>query len=392
MLQELFFAKTLVLVLTLAVSISQASAEETRRFTVLEEIIVTAQKRSENTIDVPISITSISGDELAARGITDTSQLSKVVPGFIYQTSTFGSPIYYIRGVGFAETTQAVSPAVSVYVDQIPIPVSTMARGAILDLQGLEALKGPQGTLFGQNATGGAINYIAAKPTDEFTSGLELDYGRFNALHIGGFVSGALGETLRARLSARSETRGDWQESSSRSDELGERDFTVARLLLEWEPSEFLRFGVNINGWQDKSDSQANQFLGFRFGVPCPGPGLQAACDALVAQPLSQENPRDADWTPDRNYAADDEYFQSSVRADWDLTGNMTISSLSSYSDYSSVAPFDTDGMAYKDLTVIGDVDIDAFSQELRIAGELDNGITWMVGGNYQQVDSSEVQ
>jgi len=379
----------------LAVSPGLVKAEESdkaKKPLVLDEVIVTAQKRSENASDVPISITSLSGDALAARGITDTSELTKVVSGFVYQTSTFGSPIYYIRGVGFAEITQAVSPAVSIYVDQIPIPVSTMARGAILDLEGVEVLKGPQGTLFGQNATGGAINYIAARPSDEFSTGLNLNYGSFDAIQIGGFISGSLSETLKARFSARRETRGDWQRSSSRNDEIGERDFTVARILLDWEPSDNLRFGVNLNGWQDKSDSQANQFIGFRFGVPCPGPGRQEACDALIAQPLSPETPRAADWTPDRSYAADDNYFQGSLRADWDVTDDVTLTSLTSFADYSSLAPFDTDGMAYKDLTVIGDVDIDTFSQELRAAGVLDNGVRWMFGGNYQRVDSSEVQ
>jgi len=379
----------------LAMSLGSVKAEEpekAKKPLVLDEVIVTAQKRSENASDVPISITSLSGDALAARGITNTSQLTKVVSGFVHQTSTFGSPIYYIRGVGFAEITQAVSPAVSIYVDQIPIPVSTMARGAILDLEGVEVLKGPQGTLFGQNATGGAINYIAARPSDEFSTGLNLNFGSFDAIQVGGFVSGSLSETLKARFSARRETRGDWQRSSSRNDEIGERDFTVARILLDWEPSDTLRFGVNLNGWQDKSDSQANQFIGFRFGVPCPGPGRQEACDALLAQPLSPETARAADWTPDRSYAADDRYFQGSLHADWDVTDDVTLTSLTSFADYSSLAPFDTDGMAYKDLTVIGDVDIDTFSQELRAAGELDNGVRWMFGGNYQRVDSSEVQ
>lgn len=376
----------------LTISLGSAKAEETKTPLVLDEVIVTAQKRSENASDVPISITSLSGDALAARGITDTSELTKVVSGFVYQTSTFGSPIYYIRGVGFAEITQAVSPAVSIYVDQIPIPVSTMARGAILDLEGVEVLKGPQGTLFGQNATGGAINYIAARPSDEFSTGLNLNYGSFDATQISGFISGSLSETLKARFSARRETRGDWQRSSSRNDEIGERDFTVARILLDWEPSDTVRFSVNLNGWRDKSDSQANQFIGFRFGVPCPGPGRQEACDALIAQPLSPETPRAADWTPDRSYDADDNYFQGSLRADWDVTDDVALTSLTSFADYSSLAPFDTDGMAYKDLTVIGDVDIDTFSQELRAAGELDNGVRWMFGGNYQRVDSSEVQ
>lgn len=359
---------------------------------VLDEIVVTAQKREQNITDVPISVTAVSAKTLESRGITDTAELAKVVPGFVYQSSTFGSPIYYIRGVGFAEITQAVSPAVSVYVDQVPLPFSVMARGAVLDLQSVEALKGPQGTLFGQNSTGGAINYIAAKPTEEFTGGVDLSFGRFSDLKIGGFVSGPLGDTLKARASVRRESRGNWQQSSSRNDELGERDFITARVLLDWAPSDSVDFLLNVNGWQDKSDSQANQFIGFRFLVPCPGPGRQAACDALVAQPISPATARAADWDPGRSFAVDDDFYQVSLQANWQTSDNFALTSQTSYSKYSSRAPFDTDGMAYTDLTVEGDIGIESFNQELRADGELDNGVTWMVGGNLQKSKSSEVQ
>ncbi|MCF6263825.1 MAG: TonB-dependent receptor [Xanthomonadales bacterium] len=359
---------------------------------ILEEVLVTAQKREENITDVPISITVVSAETLDKRGITDTSELAKVVPGFVYQSSTFGSPIYYIRGIGFAEITQAVSPAVSIYVDQIPLPFSVMARGAILDLQSVEALKGPQGTLFGQNSTGGAINYIAAKPTEEFTGGFDLSYGRFNDIEIGGFVSGALGDTLKARASVRSESRGNWQQSSSRNDELGERDFNTWRVLLDWAPSDNVDFLFNVNGWQDKSDSQANQFIGFRFLVPCPGPGRQAACDALEAQPISPATARAADWDPGRSFAVDDDFYQVSLQSNWQASDNFALTSQTSYSKYDSLAPFDTDGMAYTNLTVEGDIDIESFNQELRVNGELENGVIWMLGGNYQKSDSSEVQ
>jgi len=374
--------------------VSAQALDAARRSSGLDVVVVTAQKRSENIADVPISVTAVSGETLAARGITDTSELAKVIPGFVYQTSTFGAPIYYIRGVGFAEITQAVSPAVSIYVDQAPIPFSTMARGAILDLESVEVLKGPQGTLFGQNSTGGAINYIAAKPTDEFSAGIDLGYGRFDAIQAGGFISGPLSDTLKVRLSGRHENRGDWQLSSSRDDTNGQRNFTVGRLLVDWEPSDTLHFSLNVNGWKDKSDSQANQFIGFRFLVPCPplGPGRQAACDALIAQPISPETSRAADWTPGRSYAVDDGFYQASLRGDWAVTDSVTLTSLTSYANYSSMAPFDTDGMAYEDLTVLSDIDIDSFNQELRADGALGNGVTWMLGGNYQKGDSREDQ
>ncbi len=392
-LTRMLTTSTLVSVMASGLSWAEVPDDADATAWVLDEIVVTAQKRAQDITDVPISVTAVSGEMLASRGITDTAELAKVIPGFVYQSSTFGSPIYYIRGVGFAEITQAINPAVSIYVDQIPLPFSVMARGAILDLQAVEALKGPQGTLFGQNATGGAINYIATKPTAELAAGVDASYGRFNDFKFGGFINGSLGETLNARLSARRESRGDWQQSSSREDSLGERDFLVGRLLLDWQPTEDLSFLLNVNGWRDKSDSQANQFIGFQFLVPCaPGPGRQAACDALVAQPISPDNARAADWDPDRSFAVDDRFYQVALEANWDVSDNVTVTSLTSYSDYSSDAPFDTDGMAYTSLTVLGETEIDSFNQELRASGELENGVIWMLGANYSESNSSEVQ
>src|SRR6266481_7504008 len=115
----------------------------------LEEIIVTAEKRSERLQDVPMSITAATGDQLKSLGVTSADDLAKVVPGFSAQKSAYGLPVYFIRGVGFFDTTLGVSPAVTVYTDQIPLPFAPMSRGAVLDLERVEVLKGPQGTLFG---------------------------------------------------------------------------------------------------------------------------------------------------------------------------------------------------------------------------------------------------
>src|SRR5580704_9119993 len=127
----------------------------------LEEIIVTAEKRSENINDVGMSISAVSGDELAKIGVTDVSDLGKVVPGFTYTNSVYSTPVYTLRGIGFNDYSMGSEPAVSVYVDEAPLPYSIMTKGAALDLERVEVLKGPQGTLFGENTTGGAINFIA---------------------------------------------------------------------------------------------------------------------------------------------------------------------------------------------------------------------------------------
>lgn len=142
----------------------------------LDEIVVTAQKRSENINDVAISVQAASGEQLINLGITETSQLQKIVPGFSATKSPYGTPVFTIRGVGFQDTALGASPTVSTYVDEVPLPFSIETVGATLDLQRVEVLKGPQGTLFGNNATGGAINYIANKPGDAFEAGFDASF------------------------------------------------------------------------------------------------------------------------------------------------------------------------------------------------------------------------
>ncbi len=347
----------------------------------LGDIIVTAQKRSERINDVPVSITAATGEDLAKVGVTDTSQLVKVVPGFTYQLSPYGTPVYGIRGISFFDTSGIAQPAVSVYVDQVPLPLSILSRGASLDLERVEVLKGPQGTLFGENATGGAINYIAAKPTDALHAGLDATYGRFNQAEVGGFVSGPISSTLSARVSARTEQRGDWQYSTTRRDGAGQRNFTAARLLLAWHPDAVAKFELNINGWRDRSDSQVAQFQ--RFVPQIPANGYPPAYAALRNYGPVANSARAADWDPGFDLRRGDRFFQIALRSEFNLSNQFSITSLSSYLHYKGSVPSDPDGTNYADLRNTQVDDIDVFSQEVRASYE-QGPLRLLAGGYYQ--------
>jgi outer membrane receptor protein involved in Fe transport len=167
------------------------------------DIVVTARKKQESSNAVGMSINAITGDTLAQQGIMNTADLVKAVPGFNYTRSTYGTPVFTLRGIGFNETTLAAAPPVSVYVDEVPLPYSIMTQGVALDVQRVEVLKGPQGTLFGQNSTGGAINYIAAKPTKTLEAGADASFGRFDSFNGSAFLSGPLTDNLRGRIAVR---------------------------------------------------------------------------------------------------------------------------------------------------------------------------------------------
>jgi len=358
----------------------------------LEEVVVTAQKRSENVNDVPLSITTATAGDLVKLGITSPDQLEKLVPGFTYQKSAYGVPVYYIRGIGFYDTTTGVTPAVAVYVDQIGLPFLAMTRGDSLDVERIEVLKGPQGTLFGQNSTGGAINYIAAKPTTTPEAGISLDYGRFNAAALEGYVSGPLADTLSARVAIRAEQQGDWQESYTRDAGLGAKHFLSGRLLLDWIPADNLRFELNINGWRDTSDTEAPQLIQVAFQVPAPN-GYPPAIAALTNYPLAPHNTRAADWDPGTDFARDDNFYQASLHAEWQIQSDLTLTSLTSYADDHTTSETEADGTAYLDAISAPHVVLTSLSQELRLAGELGAGrYKWMVGGNYSRDKADENQ
>src|ERR1700722_13970702 len=124
-------ALTLCLYSAISIFAFKARSQESQLATeALAEVIVTAQKRSERLIDVPMSITTATGDQLAEQGITTPSDLEKIVPGFTYQMSTYGVPVFTIRGIGFYDNSLADAPTVSIYVDQVPLPYSIMTEGA----------------------------------------------------------------------------------------------------------------------------------------------------------------------------------------------------------------------------------------------------------------------
>lgn len=360
----------------------------------LAEVIVTAEKRRERLGNVPMSITALTREQLVSEGINGPADLENVVPGFTYRLSQNGTPIYQIRGVGFYDEQLAVAPAVTIYVDQVPLPYGRMAEGASLDIERVEVLKGPQGTLFGENSTGGAVNYVAAKPTDSFAAGGDLTYGRFNEVDVGGFVSGPVTTGLDARLAVRSETRGDWQESRTSNATTGQRDFQEARLLLDWRPIDPLHVMFNVNGWLDESDTQAGQARAYLPVSPAPPetPVTIQSADYLMSYPyLAGNSDRMADWNPGQSFRRDDRFYQFAANADYAFSPDVQLVSISSYADLKVNDPIDATATPVPILYVDQVGSIETFSQELRLEGKTTR-LDWMVGGNYEKDRTREVQ
>lgn len=353
------------------------------------EIIVTAQKRRESINKVGMTIAAISGDSLSERNIQSTAELTKVVPGFNYTPTATSGPVYLLRGVGLFDAGLASSPAVTVYLDEVALSSPVMTEVAPIDLERVEVLKGPQGTIFGQNSTGGAVNYIAAKPTDKFEAGLEVGYARFNQSTISGFVSGPLSDTVKARLSVGAVNGGAWQYSMTRpGDEIGATRSAQARLLVDWDAASNLKIKLNVNGWIDNSDTQAGQVIAI---VPT-NPAVTKP--AFYNTPIAPADDRAADWGASEPLNQRDHFFQASLRADWDVTHDVTVTSLSSYSYVAQDKYNSSTGVAFSALTTapaaVNDIQgggytqghVREFYQEVRVSGKPRN-LNWLVGVNY---------
>jgi iron complex outermembrane receptor protein len=388
----------LAVVLTSSVALAQsttvASATSAAEGNQLGEIIVTAQKREQSIQDVGLTIDVVSAESLQRQGVLSVGDLDKVVPGFDVQTNGDGTPIYSLRGVNFNAQNWAVSPTVAISIDQAPIPYAVMSEGSILDLERVEVLKGPQGTLYGQNATGGTVNLIAAKPTDTLHYGTEIGYGRFDTVEFQGFISGPLSDTVKSRAAISVVDSGPWQYSATRPDDMvGDQHKLAGRWLLDWQASEKLHVTTNINGWVDNSDTQQPQLVNYRPANPAFVYAPIAAAGAMNPNPLvNVGNDRRADWNPDFPTSRHNTFYQGVLRADYDLSPDLQLTSLTDYGSVSINAFYNGSGYPYpvQDMHWLGF--IHSISQEVRLSGRIpDSGVHFIVGANYAHDTSHEL-
>ncbi len=258
-------------------------------------------------------------------------------------------------------------------------------------------LKGPQGILFGQNSTGGAINYIAAKPTRTLEAGASLSYGRFDTFDGEAYVSGPVSDTLALRLAGAITDSGPWQQNYTRDESLGEQKSLRGRFSALFEPTDSLRLLFTVNGWRDRSDTQAGQLQGLLLqldeaavaagcGNFCDTVETARRIDVFRSQEVAPQNARAANWGTDRELDRDDGFWQASLRADIDVTPDITLTSITAYSKYNENYDVDRDGTALSNAGVIADGEVESFSQELRLSGQA-GIINWLLGGNYATND-----
>ena len=320
----------------------EAEVDETTASTSggLNTITVTAQRREETLQDAAIAINAVSGEELTASGVTDATLLNQVAPS-LYVTSAGGANAgYFVRGVGNFTNNGYTNPAVAFNLDGVYVgrPSSTIA--SFLDVNRVEVLKGPQGTLYGRNATGGAINVIPNHPRlGEFSGNVSAGYGNYDAFDITGVVNLPVGDNVAVRLAGTHSSRDGFNsDGTNDADDLAFRgqiyaelgDSVDVRLSVDYSTQGGVGPGISIDGAYDF----APPFIPGRNDLPVPGWAFRPA-PANVSEPYTGlHTPEGLAFSatvagaplfaPFEGYAypfRDDEYFGVNAELNFDLGG-----------------------------------------------------------------------
>ncbi len=388
---------TLAAAIAMALPLPAAIAQETPASTAaLGEIIVTAQRRSENIQDVPISVSALQGERLSAMfdGGGDIQVLAARVPS-LYAESSNGrlAPRFYIRGLGNSDFDLAASQPVSIIVDEVVLENVILKSFPLFDLERVEVLRGPQGTLFGRNTPAGIVKFDTRKPTQEFSGEAAVSYGELGSKSFEGAVGGGLTDTVSFRLSALYHERDDWIDNTftGENNAMGGYDEFAYRAQLLIEPSDAFSALLNIHG----RDIDGTASI-FRANVLGPGSdGFNSNYDRdSVSYDEGNNNPQSAKGTG------------GSLKLDFGMGGDVTLTSVTAYETTESKSLGDIDGgfgadflpfvgpcppgsgvgdpcIPFPSQTQDGIDDLDQLTQEVRISSQASDRLFWQAGAYY---------
>src|SRR5688572_1502246 len=242
-----------------------AAADNPEGMQTIGEIVVTAQRREESNLAVGMNLSALTGDAVAEQRIHQVFDLVGRVPNLDIKEQIPGAmPVVTIRGVGLNDFGAANSPSAGVYVDQIYVASIAMMAFDMFDVERLEVLKGPQGTLYGRNSTAGALNIITKRPSSEFEAYAVLGYGNYDTLEFEGALNTPLGETAALRLSGKTVQQGEgyWESREMPGETIGERDIRNGRVQLSLQPSEAFDLNLKVEASRSRSEMGQPEFFG----------------------------------------------------------------------------------------------------------------------------------
>ena len=372
--------------------VSLASAAE------FEEIIVTAQKREQSLQDVGISVAAFSSEDVRTQRILNPSDLGNLVPNFAVKEVNPGQqPIFTIRGVGLNDFSVNNNPTVGIYVDEAFLTSSAQLVTQLYDLERVEVLKGPQGTLYGRNTTAGAINFITAKPSDESEFFASLGYGDYETAETEVMVNLPLSDSVSIRFAGQviHQSEGYWTSRTLAGESIGERDAFSGRLQLRWEASDITSVNFKIDGGRSDSELGQNEHFGtfaagvFPFETCAPvlaGRIDPAQCVDGFGYSDDDGDPFEGDWNNDSHSTYDQ--LGSVITIDTELAG-LEVRSVSSYQNYERSFLQDVDSGPFVQAEFRLNDDILQYTQEIHAAASVSESLDSMFGlfYSYDEVD-----
>ena len=372
-----------------ALALLGASAAAVPAYAQIENITVTAQRRAENIQEVPISVSTLSGekfDSLFASG-DDILSLALRVPG-LYAESSNGraAPRFYIRGLGNVDFDLAASQPVSIIVDEVVLENVTLKASPIYDIEQVEVLRGPQGTLFGRNTPAGIVKFTTVKPSHELDYYATASLGEYMSSNLQGAVGGSLSpDKVAGRLSFMRQSRDNWIDNTFNGEEIGGFEETAARLQLLFSPTDALDILTNIHG----RNLTGRSAIAFRGNILSPG-----------SNDLNANYDRDTvSYDGGGNNAQSYEGWGGSVNASLDFNG-VTLTSITAFERMEGKSRGDIDGTSGPYTFNFGGgpyfageipfssdtqdaIDLEQITQEFRLASAEGGALFWQVGAYY---------
>ncbi|MBN7797351.1 TonB-dependent receptor [Parahaliea mediterranea] len=355
----------------------------------LEEVVVTAQKRQQSMQDIGISVTAFSGNKLRELGMTSSTDIVTMTPGLNYTTpNAEGSQTnFFLRGVGLNDFTDANENPVAVYMDEVYRGAMAGLSFQLFDIQRVEVLRGPQGTLFGRNTTGGLVHFLSEPPTEEFSGYADLTLGEESEVKFEGAIGGAISDTLMGRLSVATHDYDPYVKNRLGRDYNG-LESRAARGQLKWVPSDTFDVLLSANYAKNDAEVGAWQHQSTKFGadgftsVALPGNedfwGTCPGCD-VFGYSDTDGDPWAGDYDREGTVYVKSEGGAATIN--WDLNDSLTLTSITAYQTVERTQEEDTDAGPVP-LAPSFPAETDQFTQELRLSGG-DDRSQWVAGVYY---------
>ena len=341
----------------------------------LEEVVVTAQKRTESLQDVPIAVTAISGDKIVQAGILNLEDLTTYVPNVNIVQNPGGSSRITVRGIGSGNNA-GFEQSVGMFIDGVYTGRARQYLVPFLDVGSVEVLKGPQGTLFGKSTVGGAMIVNSARPTHEFEAELRARYElEYDSTEYTGIVSGPLTDNLSGRLAATYQDIGGYMENLVRDTEEPEVENRAVRGSLQWDPTDTLQIYAKVEyaesegtGGNAQLTSAAGNFRGLVDHTELLSPLEDTRFDDKRSADSFNEEFTDIDS------------LNAAIKIEWELANGVTLSSLTGYSEYDTDLIMDGDFTDIRMFETPNAEEFDQISQEFLLRSSLGESIDLLAG------------